>query len=251
MIACTDAQLQGLQRVGRLVAQVLAAMQAHARSGMSTAELDEFGGQILEQAGAESAPRVSYEFPGHTCISVNEQAAHGIPGARQLQATDLVNIDVSAALDGYFADTGGSFVLEPDNSDDCILKQRLCAAALRARDVGIAAARAGQPLNVIGRHIERAIHAAGFRNVRNLSGHGVGAALHEEPTMRNYFDQRDTELLQVGQVITIEPFLSTNVSRVRELDDGWTLVGRPSSLFAQHEHSLVVTQGAPLILTRL
>ena len=248
MIIRNDVQLAGLQRTGKLVAQVLLAMQAHARPGMSTAELDEYGGQLLTRAGAESAPRSCYEFPGHTCISINEEAAHGIPGQRVMRAGDLVNIDVSASLDGYFADTGGSFVL-PGIDADHLLKHRLCAAALQARDAGIAAVRAGQQLNIIGRLIERTINSAGFRNVRNLCGHGTGAALHEEPTMRNYHDPRDNQMLQEGQVITIEPFLSTNVSRVHEANDGWTLLGRPSSLFAQYEHTLVVRQGAPLIIT--
>lgn len=227
-------------------------MQAYARVGMTTAELDSWGGQLLAQAGAESAPRRCYDFPGDTCISVNEEAAHGIPGDRVLQAGDLVNIDVSAALDDYFADTGGSFVLAGNDSDiqlDAQMKRRLCAAALQARDVGVAAARAGQRLNRVGQLIERSIRATGFHNVRNLCGHGVGADLHESPTMRNHYDMRDTEVLIEGQVLTIEPFLSTNVSRVHETADGWTLVGRPSSLFAQYEHTLVVTRGAPIILT--
>jgi methionyl aminopeptidase len=248
MIISSEAQLQSLRHAGQLVAQILKRMQAHAEPGMRTAELDAFGGALLDQAGAQSAPQLSYGFPGFTCISVNEEAAHGIPGERTLQAGDLINIDVSAALDGFFADTGGSFVLATHGVSHG-LKQRLCSAALRARDIGVAAAQAGQRLNHIGRCIERAIHATGFRTVRNLCGHGVGGALHEEPTLRNYFDVRDTELLQEGQVLTIEPFLATNVSRVRELADGWTLAGRPSSLFAQFEHTLVVTRGQPIILT--
>lgn len=249
MIVTSEAQLQSLRRIGRLVAQVLCRMQAHAQPGMRTIELDAFGGTLLHEAGARSAPQLSYNFPGFTCISINEEAAHGIPSERTLCAGDLINIDVSAELDGVFADTGGSFVLAPDNSADHELRQRLCRAALQARDVGVAAAQAGQRLNQISKRIERSIHAAGFRNVRNLCGHGVGSALHEEPTLRNYFDARDTELLQEGQVITIEPFLSTNVSRVRESTDGWTLVGRPSSLFAQHEHTLVITRDQPIIVT--
>lgn len=254
MIVTSDSQLQGLRRIGQVVARVLAAMRANAHPGMSTLALDELGGRLLQEAGAESAPRLCYDFPGHTCISINEEAAHGIPGERVMRAGDLVNIDVSAMLDGYFADTGGSFVLSPaatspTRSDTLVLKERLCVAALRARDVGVAAARAGERLNRIGKRIEQSINGSGFRNVRNLCGHGVGAALHEEPTMRNYFDERDTETLQPGQVITIEPFLSTNVSRVRELDDGWTLAGRPSSLFAQFEHTLVVTRDQPIIVT--
>jgi methionyl aminopeptidase len=249
VIVTDEAQLQSLRRVGRLVAQVLNRMQAHAQPGMCTAELDALGGVLLNEAGARSAPQLSYNFPGFTCISVNEEAAHGVPSERRLCAGDLINIDVSAALDGVFADTGGSFVLTPNNRADHELRQRLCRAALQARDIGVAAAQAGRRLHHIGRRIERSIHAAGFRTVRNLCGHGVGSALHEEPTLRNYFDVRDTELLQEGQVITIEPFLSTNVSRVRELADGWTLVGRPSSLFAQFEHTLVVTRDQPIIVT--
>jgi methionyl aminopeptidase len=250
MVVANEIQLQGLQRIGRVVAQVLSAMQTHAQVGMSTAELDHMGAQLLAKAGATSAPRMSYDFPGDTCISVNDEAAHGVPGARALQAGDLINIDVSAELDGYFADTGGSFVLQPDAARDAI-KQRLCSAALRARNAGVAAAQAGKRINEVGRCIERTVRASGFRIVRNVCGHGVGAALHEEPMMRNYYDARDTEVLCAGLVITIEPFLATNVSRVHELDDGWTLAGRPSSLFAQYEHSIVVTHGAPIILTAL
>jgi len=142
MIVVNASQLEALQRAGRVVAEVLNAMQAHAQPNMSTAELDHFGAQLLAKAGAESAPRVSYDFPGDTCISVNSEAAHGIPGERILQAGDLINIDVSAVLDGYFADTGASFILRPDATRDAI-KQRLCTAAQRARDAGVAAAQAG------------------------------------------------------------------------------------------------------------
>lgn len=248
MIISSDDQLVRLQQVGKLVAQVLAAMQAHAQPGMTTAELDDFGGQLLHQAGADSAPRSCYDFPGHTCISINEQAAHGVSGARIMNEGDLINIDVSAHLEGVFADTGGSFVLKPNPQQDQ-LKLRLCRAAMRARHTGVAAIRAGQRLNKIGLLIERSIHSTGFRNVRTLCGHGIGTALHEEPLMRNFFDRRDTQTLQEGQVITIEPFLSTNVGHIYPAEDGWTLVGRPSSLFAQFEHTVVVTRGEPLILT--
>jgi methionyl aminopeptidase len=249
VIITNDAQLDSLRRIGQVVARVLQQMQAYAEVGMTTVELDEFGGALLDNAGAQSAPQLSYGFPGFTCISINEEAAHGIPGERVLQAGDLINIDVSAAMAGVFADTGGSFVLCPDTSADNDLKQRLCRAALQARDAGVAVAQAGTRLNQVGRRIERVIQAAGFRNVRNLCGHGVGLALHEEPSVRNYFDVRDSETLQEGQVITIEPFLSTNTSRVREQADGWTLAGRPSSLFAQHEHTLVITRGQPIVVT--
>lgn len=251
MVIRADNQLQALKRIGNVVATVLHDMQQYARVGMTTAELDAFGEQLLSQHGAISAPRTVYDFPGATCISVNHEAAHGVPGARVLQAGDVVNIDVSATLDGYFADTGGSFVLQPDQSSQAALKQRLCDAALRARDRGIASVRAGQRINEVGRVIERSVRATGFRLVRNVCSHGVGAALHEDPVIRNYYDPFAREVLEEGQVITIEPFLSTNVSRVHELADGWTLAGRPSSLFAQFEHSIVVTTAEPIILTSI
>jgi methionyl aminopeptidase len=240
-----DRQLQALKRAGQLVARTLEAMQRHAEPGMTTLELDQYGERLLTTAGAISAPRKTYDFPGATCISINEEAAHGIPGARKLAAGDMVNIDVSAELDGYYADTGGSFVIPPSNA----LKEKLCEATLRARAEGIKAARAGEPINKVSRAIQRAAQMRGFKVVRNLSSHGVGAALHEEPTIRNYFDPRDTECLHEGQVITIEPFLSTTSAHVVELDDGWTLAGKPGSLFAQYEHTIVITRNAPIVVT--
>src|SRR4051794_9271405 len=116
MVVREDTQLEGLRRIGRIVALVLHEMQQQASAGMTTAELDNFGDNLLTQHGATSAPRMCYDFPGATCISINHEAAHGVPSEKRMQAGDLVNIDVSAMLDGYFADTGGSFVLQPDSS---------------------------------------------------------------------------------------------------------------------------------------
>lgn len=245
MTLSNDSQLAGLRRIGRIVAQTLVAMQKHAEPGMTTLELDEFGARLLAVTGATSAPRRDYDFPGTTCISINEQAAHGIPGERRLCPGDVVNIDVSAELDGYYADTGGSFVIPPSDER----KDLLCETTLKARAAGIAAARAGRAINTVSRAIERVAQRAGLRVVRNLCSHGVGAALHEEPTIRNYYDPRDDERLHEGQVITIEPFLSTHSTHVRELADGWTLVGRKGSLFAQYEHTIVVTRDEPVIIT--
>jgi methionyl aminopeptidase len=245
MTLTSDYELKALKRVGQLVARTLEAMQSYAEPGITTLELDQYGERLLTAAGAVSAPRKTYDFPGATCISINEEAAHGIPGPRQLAAGDMVNIDVSAELDGYYADTGGSFVIPPSDA----LKNRLCEATLRARAEGMKAARAGEPINKVSRAIQRAAQMRGFKVVRNLSSHGVGAALHEEPTIRNYFDPRDTERLHEGQVITIEPFLSTRAQHVVELADGWTLAGKPGSLFAQYEHTIVVTRGAPIVIT--
>lgn len=238
--------IDGLRRIGSIVARVLDEMLRAARPGMTTLELDAIGERLLERAGARSAPRITYDFPGATCISVNEEAAHGIPGSRVLREGDVVNVDVSAELDGYFADTGGTTVLPPSNPT----KTRLCHAARTALNEALAVARAGQPLNGIGAAIERTARRFGFRVIQNLGSHGVGRALHEEPAhIAGYFDSTDHRILQEGMVITIEPFMSTKSRIVTETEDGWTLIGAKGNLSAQYEHTLIVTGGAPIVVT--
>lgn len=238
--------LDGLRRIGRIVARCLQHMRSHCEPGMTTAELDQVGGAFLMAHGARSAPQLSYQFPGYTCISVNEEAAHGIPGGKILRAGDMVNIDVSAELDGYFADTGGSFILPPAAK----IQERLCAAAKSALDSALREARAGARINQIGRVIETEATAGGFTVIRNLGSHGVGRALHEEPGfIPGYFDKSDKRILKENQVITIEPFISTGAREVLDSGDGWTLVTKPGVFTAQFEHTIVITKGAPLIMT--
>lgn len=239
-------ELEGLQRIGEIVANTLEYMKSRARPGMTTRELDDLGRIFLEGHGARSAPRITYGFPGTTCISVNNEIAHGIPSERKFQTGDLVNIDVSAELDGYFGDTGGSFVL--GHGRPSLL--RLCEATREARDAGIAASVAGRKVSDIGKAVEKIARKQGLGIIRNLGSHGVGRALHEEPTfIASYFDARDTRLLHKGLVITVEPFLSTGASSCDESDDGWTLFVKPQHRAAQFEHSIVVTEGKPIILT--
>lgn len=247
MTVDTDLDVVGLKAAGKVVANCLAYMQRAAQPGMTTAELDALGAAYLERHGAESAPVKTYDFPGATCISVNEQVAHGVPGARVLQAGDLVNIDVSAHLDGYVGDTGGSFVLMADPTE---VQAQLCQAARRARDEAILQVRAGRALSVIGREVERVATETGFRVIRNLGSHGVGRTLHEEPSfIPGFEDPRDHRRFHDGMVITVEPFLTTGLVTVREDRDGWTLLNRKGSLSAQYEHTLIVTKGQPIITT--
>ena len=246
MTAESQSDIDGILNAGRVVARVRDAMLRAVEPGMTTAELDDLGGNLLDRFGAESAPRVTYDFPGATCISVNEEAAHGVPGDRIIQAGDVVNVDVSAELDGYFADTGGTTVVPPVAR----VKARLCHATRMALKHALAEARAGAPINRIGRAIHRTAKSHGFRVIRNLAGHGIGRRLHEEPEgIVGYFDRRDTRRLQPGQVIAIEPFLSTRSTHVTEAADGWTLVGHPASLSAQYEHTIIVTRSAPIVAT--
>lgn len=242
----SEKDLVALRKIGRIVANCLQAMGRALEPGMTTRELDEVGRKYLEFHGAKSAPILTYNFPGTTCISVNEQAAHGIPGAKVLAAADLVNIDVSAELDGYFADTGGSFIIPPESN----LKRNLCIATKRALDLAIDEARAGRPLNGIGRAIETHARKNNLTVIENIGSHGVGRALHEEPGfIPGYYDPKDKRILRENQVITIEPFLSTGAREVFEIGDGWTLATDKKYLTAQYEHTMVITKGRPLIMT--
>jgi methionyl aminopeptidase len=242
----TEDDVVALKRVGRIVSSVLGQMLDAAEPGMTTRELDALGARLLEQHGARSAPRLTYNFPGATCISINEEAAHGIPGDRVIHPGDVLNVDVSAELGGYFADTGGTRVVPPTNA----LKTRLCHATRLALDQAMQQARAGQPLNGIGAAIQRTARAYGFRIIENLGSHGVGRALHEAPEhIPGYFDPTDRRILQDGMVITIEPFLSTKSRTVRETSDGWTLAGVRGNLSAQYEHTMIITKGAPIVVT--
>ena len=242
----TQQDIDGLHRVGRIVSLVLHEMLARAKPGRSTRELDATGERLLAQHGARSAPRLAYAFPGATCISVNEEAAHGVPGDRVLKPGDVVNVDVSAELDGYFADTGGTTVLPPGSAQ----KTRLCHATREALANAMKAARAGRPIRDIGAAIEKTAGRYGFRVIENLGSHGVGRALHEAPEhIPGYFDPTDTRLLHEGMVITIEPFLSTKSRIVSEADDGWTLAGARGNLSAQFEHTMIITHGEPIVVT--
>ena len=158
----------------------------------------------------------------------------------------MVNIDVSAEKNGYFADTGGSFVMPPSTP----LKDRLCHATQMALENACYEARAGRPLNLIGKAIEKVAKQNRFKIIKNLCSHGVGRGLHEEPKeIPGYYERRDLRILQKGQVITIEPFLSTKSKLVTEQADGWTLSGSKNNLSAQYEHTMVITDSRPVILT--
>lgn len=246
MTISSEAELEGLRAIGRIVAQVLKAMGAAIEPGMTTRELDDFGRALLEHEGARSAPELAYDFPGATCISVNEEIAHGIPGARIIRAGDLVNIDVSAEKGGFYGDTGASFAVPPVRTRI----DKLCRDGKRAMWEGIRAARPGAKLNMIGERIESFAEKRGYTLIRNLASHGVGRSLHEEPeAISTWRDPADRRLMHEGQVFTIEPFLSLGADFAAEAGDGWTLLADPVAPTVQYEHSLVVTKNGPVILT--
>lgn len=245
MTAETPDDLQGMRRAGALVRAVFDAMKAAAGPGVSTLALDTLGARLLADAGARSAPQLFYDFPGATCISVNEHAAHGIPDDRILREGDMVNIDVSAELGGYVADMGESFVVGRGRRS----QHRICDAVRQAVLDAVGEIRPGRSLNVIGRAAQRVADRHGYRIVRNLGSHGVGRSIHEEPSYVPLDNPRESRRLSEGMVLTIEPFFTTGDPWVDELEDGWTLAVGDGHLVAQFEHTVVVTPGGAEILT--
>lgn len=241
--------LHHLRIIGRIVAEIRDAMLARVAPGVTTGALDDLGAQMLAVAGAISAP-IGVGFPRATCISVNEEVAHGIPGDRIIRAGDVVNIDVSASKNGYFSDTGATMLVEPVPRRKARKLRKLLLTAQRAQAAGMRAARPGATVGSVGRAMEQVALKAGFRVIRNLCSHGVGRAIHEEPEIPGYDDPYATHRLKAGDVITIEPFVTTAGEYADEALDGWTLVNEVRNAHcAQFEHTLVVTDDGPLVLT--
>lgn len=239
----------GMQKASEAVAYTLKEMTAYARPGMTTRELDNYGAKILADFGASSAPFLTYGFPGYTCISVNNEFCHGIPSdQRILKEGDLVNIDVSAELNGFWADNGGSFVL----GEDIHQHQKLVDASKLILKKAIAGIKGGVRISDIGYIMETEAKKRGFKVIKNLGGHGVGRSLHEQPDeVLNYRNRYDQRRFKKNSVVAIETFISTTSIYADTLKDGWTLVGNKGGFMAQHEHTIVVTDGNPIILTEM
>lgn len=244
----SEKDLAGIQKAGKAVALALKEMIAALKPGMTTKALDEIGRQALVRHGATSAPKLVYNFPGTTCISVNDEAAHGIPGNRVIKEGDLVNIDVSAEVEGYFADNGSTVMVGNVGSK----AKKLCQCSKRALEKAISIAKAGTKINEIGKIIEQEAKSCGFTVIRNLAGHGVGRSIHEEPhNILNFYRPLDNARLEEGQVLAIETFVADGANYVYEESDGWTLKTQNRKLVAQYEHTIIVGKGDPLIVTAL
>jgi methionyl aminopeptidase len=224
----TPEELEGLRQAGVVAAEVLRTVGEAVEPGVTTAELDDLAAERMRAAGARSAPIITYGFPGAICISIGNEIVHGIPGRRRLVAGDVVKLDVSLEVDGFFADTATTVIVEPVASADA----RLVAATRAALKRGMRAAVAGATLRDVGENVERIAEARGFSVLRELVGHGIGRALHEPPTVYNYAEASATERLREGMVLTVEPMVA-GTRKILGTGDGWT----------------VVTAGEPIVLT--
>lgn len=245
MIAKTEEDFNGLKEIGKICGTIRDELVQSTKPGITTKALDEIAGVMFEKAGAESAPKGIYDFPGHTCISINEEVAHGIPGERTIQEGDLVNIDVSGSKNGYFADTGISFVVGEGESS----LQKICDVAKEAFDAGLKKAKPGSKKSGLGKAAHNVAKQHDLTVIKNLTGHGVGRSIHEAPDhIFSYYSPWDDEILKDGMVIAFEPFVSTLEEEVFQSDDGWTFLTE-KSIVAQYEHTIILTKEGPIITT--
>ncbi|WP_221090583.1 type I methionyl aminopeptidase [Deinococcus aquaedulcis] len=246
MTITNEQELRGMQRAGQVVAETLQALREAVAPGVTPAELDALAGDLFARRHATSAPREVYGAPVNVFISVNDDIVHGLPTTRPLQPGDVVKLDVTPFVDGYVADAAITVVVPPASP----VALRLVACAEAAFWAAMNAARAGQPVNVIGRAVEREVARRGFSLLRELQGHGVGRTIHEAPDVPNFYHPAFRTPLREGMVIAVEPMVSTGrSSRTRTRRDGWTIRTRDGGLAAHYEHTVMITRGQPLILT--
>jgi methionyl aminopeptidase len=245
MCITSPEELAGLRRAGEVAASVRETARAAVRPGITTRELDEIAAEAMTRLGARSAPKLVYGFPGAICISVNEEAVHGIPGPRVLRDGDLVKLDVTVELEGFYADTAVSVPVGAAQPE----LERLCTAGRSALTRAVAVATAGLPLCQLGRTIEEEVARHGCSVLPMLTGHGIGHTIHESPTVPQHWDPMFEQQLCEGQVIAVEPIICLGGRGVRDLDDGWTVATADGTVSAHFEHTMMVTQGRPVVLT--
>lgn len=245
MIAKTEEDFNGLKEIGKICGMIRDELVHCIKPGMTTKQLDEMAGEMFEKAGAQSAPKGEYDFPGYTCISINEEVAHGIPKERTIQEGDLVNIDVSGSKNGYFADTGMSIVVGKGEE----ILQKICDVAKEAFDAGLKEAKPGSKKSALGKAVHNVAKQHDLTVIKNLTGHGVGRSIHEAPDhIFNHYTPWDDEILQDGMVIAFEPFISTFEEEVYQSEDGWTFL-TDESFVAQYEHTIILTKEGPIVTT--
>jgi methionyl aminopeptidase len=247
MIVKTDKDMQGILESGKIAAEVLQKMANRIRPGITTGQLDRIGEEAMMRYGAKSAPKVAYSFPGATCISILPEVAHGIPSDRKIKAGEMVNIDVSVELNGYFTDTGMSIPVEIDDPKAA----EICRISMEAREAAVAAAKPGGKINEIGKAVEMVAKSYGMTVIKNLCGHGLGRTLHVPPeNILNYFSKYERGRLQTGHVIALEPFISEGPELVENGGyNDWALVVPNGFYVAQFEHTIIVAADGNILAT--
>jgi len=241
----TDEDLKAMRPACNVAATVLDEVSAFIQPGITTRDIDHFAAERMQHYGARSAFLGYRRFPCHTCISINEQVVHGLAGDRRLQFGDLVSVDIGVVFNGFIGDTARTV---PAGGCD-LLGQRLLDVTEHSLYEGIAQAVPGRQVADISRAIQDFVESNGFNVVREFVGHGVGRTMHEEPQVPNFVDGKATPRLRSGMTLAIEPMVTAGGPAVKVLKDGWTVVTQDAKPSAHFEHTVLITDGAPEILT--
>lgn len=247
----SDREIERIRSSCRIAAETMACVMEYVKPGVTTGELDRIADRFIRRQGATSSAK-GYQtagrppYPGAICISVNDEVVHGIPGPRVLQSGDILAIDIAVRKKGYHGDMNVTMAAGQPGPDAA----RLMHTTKQAMELGLLASVSGNRLGDIGHAIQSYVEAEGFAIVREYCGHGIGRSFHEEPQVLHYGRPGTDRRLQSGMVFTVEPMVNQGSAAVRELDDGWTAVTADGRLSAQFEHTLVVTDEGPQVLSR-
>jgi len=241
----SEAEVEGIRRACQLTREILDRVGERVRPGVTTGSLDRWIHDTMRAHGATPATLGYRGYPASSCISVNEVVCHGIPGERELASGDIVNVDVTTILDGYFGDASRMYLVGEVSED----ARRLVEVTRECLDLGVAAVAPGHTLGDIGHAIQAHAEAHGFSVVRQMVGHGVGVEFHEPPEVPHFGETGEGPALVPGMVFTIEPMINAGGWELEILDDGWTAVTSDGSLSAQWEHTVLVTPGGVDVLT--
>jgi methionyl aminopeptidase len=245
IILKSDRDLEAMRPACAIAASVLDDVSAFIHPGVTTREVDDFAAGRIKFYGAKSAFLGYKKYPCQICISVNEQVVHGLAGSRQLRFGDIVSLDIGVIYNGFIGDTARTVAV----GGCSVLAQRLMDVTEKALYEGIAQAVAGHHVVDISRAIQKYVEGNGFSVVREYVGHGVGRTMHEEPQVPNFVDDKPTKKLRPGMTIAIEPMVNAGRPETKTLNDDWTVVTQDGSLSAHFEHTVLITEGEPEILT--
>src|SRR5450432_3141001 len=241
----SERDLEAMRPACAVAGKVLDEIAAFIKPGVTTRQVDEFAAAQIKAHGAKSAFLGYRKYPCHTCISVNDESVHGLANERELRFGDIVSVDVGVRYNGFIGDNARTVAV-----GGCgVLAQRLMDVTEQSLYLGIAQAKPGNRVTDISRVIQDCVEGNGFSVVREFVGHGVGRTMHEEPQVPNFVDRKMNDKLRAGMTIAIEPMVNAGRPEVKILKDGWTVVTQDGSLSAHFEHTVLITDGEPEILT--
>jgi methionyl aminopeptidase len=245
IILKSERDLEAMRPACAIAGAVLNEVAAFIKPGVTTREADEFAAERIKSFGAKSAFLGYRTYPCQICISVNDQVVHGLAGDRQLKFGDIVSLDVGVIYNGFIGDTAKTVAV-----GGCgVLGQKLMDVTEKSLYEGIAQTLPGKRITDVSRAIQTYVESNGFSIVREFVGHGVGRSMHEEPQIPNFVDPKSNQKLRPGMTLAIEPMVNAGLPGVKILNDGWTVITQDGSLSAHFEHTVLVTEGEPEILT--